>query len=122
MAARQVARLTTLLTLTTAQQSQATTIFTNDATAVSALTTSMKTARSALETAIQSGDTGAITTQATEIGSLTTQEVEDRANAQVAFYAILTPDQQTKYKQLAPGGPGGFGKPGGPDGPGGPPR
>jgi Spy/CpxP family protein refolding chaperone len=110
-----------LLTLTMAQQTQATTIFTNEATAVSALMASMKTARSTLETAIQSGDSSGITTQATEIGSLTTQEVEDRANAQVAFYAILTADQQTKYKQLAPGGPGGFGGPGGP-GPGGPPR
>jgi len=111
-----VARLTALLTLTTAQQTQATTIFTNEQTAVSALSTSMQTAQTALQTAIKSNDQTGIVTEATQIGALTTQQVEDSAKASAAFYAILTPDQQTKYNELHAvgiGGPGGLGGPGG---------
>ncbi|MFZ0593235.1 MAG: Spy/CpxP family protein refolding chaperone [Bryobacteraceae bacterium] len=119
MIANHVSRLTTLLTLTSAQQTQATTIFTNEQTAMSSIQTSMKAAHSALKTAIENNDTAGITAQATQIGTLTTQEIEGRAQAQAAFYALLTSDQQTKYKQLEAsgpmgrgfGGPGGFGRP-----------
>jgi Spy/CpxP family protein refolding chaperone len=111
--------------LTTAQQTEATTIFTTEQTALSALLTSMQTARTALQTAVQNNDLTGITTQATQIGSLTTQQVEAQGKAGAAFYAILTTDQQTKYGQLqsigigGPGGPGGFGGPdGGRGGPG----
>ena len=120
MAARQVARLTTLLTLTSDQQAQATTLFTAEATASTTLMASMRTARKALTTAIQSDNLDTIATEATAIGNLTAQETEGRAKAQAGFYAILTTDQQTKYKQLLAGGPGGFG--GGPGGPGGGPH
>lgn len=119
MIANHVSRLTTLLTLTSAQQTQATTIFTNEQSSMSSVQTSMKAARSALKTAVENNDTAGITAQATQIGTLTTQEIEGRAQAQAAFYAQLTPDQQTKYKQLEAagpmgrgfGGPGGFGRP-----------
>lgn len=114
--ANQVAHLTSLLSLTSAQQAQATTIFTDQQTATASVITAMKTARTALETAVESNDAATITAQATQIGSLTTQEVESRAKADAAFYAILTADQQTKYKQVGHGGPGGGG-PGGPRGP-----
>jgi Spy/CpxP family protein refolding chaperone len=113
-----VARLTTILNLTSAQQTQATTIFTTEQIALSGLRNGMQTAHATLQTAIQNNDAGSITTQATQIGTLTTQEVEARAAAQAAFYALLTADQQTKYKQLmsagpgGPGGPQGFGRPG----------
>ncbi len=119
MVSRQVSHLTTLLNLNTAQQTQATTIFTDAQTNMSGLFANMRTARTTLQTAIESNDVAAITTQAAQIGSLTTQEVESRAKADAAFYAILTADQQTKYKQLRAmghGGPEGFGRPG----PGGP--
>jgi Spy/CpxP family protein refolding chaperone len=108
-----VARLTTLLTLTTAQQTQATTIFTNEQAAVSALNTSMQSAQTALQTAIKSNDQNGIVTQATQIGALTTQQVEGSAKASAAFYAILTPDQQTKYNDLHAVGIGGPGLGGG---------
>ena len=68
-------------------------------------------AQTALQTAIKSNDLTGIMTQATQIGSLTTQQVEDRAKADAAFYAILTPDQQTKYNQLHDAGVGGRGGP-----------
>src|SRR5438270_480353 len=74
MIANRVARLTTLLTLTPAQQTQATTIFTNEQTAESSLLTSIRDARTALQTAIQKNDLTGINTQATQIGSLTTQQ------------------------------------------------
>jgi Spy/CpxP family protein refolding chaperone len=123
--ANRVARLTTLLTLTTTQQTQATTIFTNEQTALSGIPTSMQTARTALQTAVEKNDITGITTQATQIGSLTTQELEIQAKADAAFYAILTADQQTKYNQLqGPGlvGPGGGQRGFGGFGPGGGPR
>src|SRR5258708_39125696 len=54
MAQHQVERLTTLLSLTTAQASQATTIFTNAATAAAALQTTLSADRSSLQAAIRS--------------------------------------------------------------------
>jgi Spy/CpxP family protein refolding chaperone len=117
-----VARLTKLLDLSASQQTSATTIFTAEQTTLAALRTSMQTARTALESAVKTNDTNAIGTQATQIGTLTGEEVQARAIAAGAFYAILMADQQTKYDTLGPlgggpGGPGGFGGPG-PGGPG----
>src|SRR5258708_13125553 len=54
MAQHQVERLTTLLSLTTAQASQATTIFTNAATTAAALQTTLGTDRTSLQAAIKS--------------------------------------------------------------------
>jgi Spy/CpxP family protein refolding chaperone len=117
--ANQVARLTKLLDLTSAQQTQATTIFTTEQTALATYRTSVDTDRTALQTAIKSNDTATIGTESTQIGTLTGQEVLAQATASAAFYAILTADQQSKYDTLGPmmGGPdgrGGFGGPGGP--------
>jgi Spy/CpxP family protein refolding chaperone len=107
-----VQRLTALLTLTTAQQAQATTIYTTEQTALSSLNTTFETAQTALQTATKANDLTGIVTQATQIGNLTTQQVEDQAKAEAAFYAILTADQQTKYNQLHSLGLGGRGGPG----------
>ena len=91
-----VAHLTTLLDLTGAQQTQATSIFT----------------------------VAQITAAATQIGTLTMQQVVAQAKADAAFYLILTSDQQTKFAALkaaglgAPGpGPGPGQGQGGPQGP-----
>ncbi len=115
--ANRVSRLTTLLNLTAAQQSQATAIFTTQQTSLAANRTAMETARTALQTAVQNSQTSGITAAATTIGNLTTQQIEAQANADLAFFGILTADQQTKFKELQAGGFGGHG-PGGP-GPGG---
>jgi Spy/CpxP family protein refolding chaperone len=103
--ANRVARLTALLTLTPAQQTQATTIFTNEQSGLASISANMKTARTTLQADVEANNTAGIAAQASQIGNLTTQEVEATATANAAFYAILTPDQQTKYKTL--GGPGG---------------
>jgi Spy/CpxP family protein refolding chaperone len=118
MVARRVSRLQTLLNLTDAQAAQATTIFTNAATAESPLRTSLMTAHSALQDAIKANNTAVIDQQAATIGNLSGQITGIQAKADAAFYALLTPDQQTKYNQLGRGFgmPGRFGM-----GPGGPP-
>src|SRR5258708_2131062 len=70
VAAREVSFLTSLLTLSTGQAAQATTIFTAALTADAALETQITTARTALATAIKANATATITTQATAIGTL----------------------------------------------------
>jgi hypothetical protein len=128
VAANIVARLTTLLDLTSLQQATATTIFAADATSDQSFATQMQTAQSALETAITSNSNNGITAAANIIGTLTAQQVQADAAADAAFYATLTSAQQTKYTTLQPlgrglGGPPpvgpGAGGPGGPGGPGG---
>jgi Spy/CpxP family protein refolding chaperone len=113
MIANRIARLTTLLTLTTDQQTQATAIFTKEQAGESSLITSMQAARKSLQSAIQTNDAAGIATLATQIGALTTEQVADQARADAAFYAILTADQQAKYNELQSAGPGGPGGPGG---------
>jgi len=109
--ANRVARLTTLLMLTSAQQAEATTIFTTEQTAVASVASGMHTARTALQTAVQGNDSAGISIAAGTIGTLTTTEVTAQATANAAFWAILTPTQQTQYKTL--GGTGGYGGGGG---------
>jgi Spy/CpxP family protein refolding chaperone len=96
LAARQVSFLTHLLTLTTGQQTQATTIFTASITANQALDTQETAAQTALLAAIKANATATITTQATTLGNLEAQEIANTAKADAAFYALLTTDQKTK--------------------------
>jgi Spy/CpxP family protein refolding chaperone len=120
MVARRVAQLTTLLTLTSAQQESATTLFTAEETAQQATRTSIHQAQSTLKTAVEANDAATISTTATQIGVLTGQEIATRAQTEATFYASLTADQQAKYKQLHEGGGEGFGGRGGPGHGGGP--
>jgi Spy/CpxP family protein refolding chaperone len=114
--------LTTMLNLTTAQQTQATTIFTS-AEGQSTTFQTMKTAHDALQTAVKNNDSAAIDQAATTIGNLTAQMTAAHAKAEAAFMQILNADQQAKFSQLKHrGGPGMFGHGPGPGhaGPGGP--
>jgi len=111
MVADQLARLTDRLTLTAAQQAQATTIFTNAATAETAVRTNLQTAQTSLAAAVKTGDNASIDNLSSQIGSLTGQEINIQSKAQAAFYKILTADQQAKYTPgRGFGGPGGFGR------------
>ncbi len=110
---RRVEHLTTVLSLTSAQQQQATTIFTNAATADASVHSSMAAARQTLKTAVQANDAAGIEQAATTIGNLTAQTTVNQAKAEAAFFQILTPAQQTKLTQLesenhGPMGPGGW--------------
>jgi Spy/CpxP family protein refolding chaperone len=103
--------MSTVLTLTSAQQTQVRTILTNEATAESGFRTSMKAAHTNLKTAIQSNDTASIEQISTQIGNITAQSIASHAKAEAAIYQLLTPEQQTKAAQLpellgGPGGPG----------------
>ncbi len=100
IAQHRVTFLTTLLSLNSAQQQQATTIFTGAATTALSLHSQMKSARQSLSTAEQNNDTASITQLSSTIGGLVTQMTSTKANAKAAFYQILTPDQKSKLTQL----------------------
>jgi Spy/CpxP family protein refolding chaperone len=116
--ANKVARLTSLLTLTAAQQSQATIIFTNALDAITPLQTTISTDYTSLQAAVKSNASATIDQLASAIGTAQGQILSIQNKADAAFYAILTADQQTKLSQTSfLSGPGqGFGR-----GPGGPP-
>ena len=109
MAQRQVDHLTRILSLTSAQQAQALTIFTNAATAGASLHDSMKAAHDALSAAIIANNTGGIDQAAATIGGLSSQETSIRGKADAALYQILTATQQAEYSKMLSGGPGGPG-------------
>lgn len=94
IAANPVTRLTTLLDLTAAQVASATSIFTAAQTTVATVSTNLQTAQTALQTAVQAASASGVSTAAAQIGTLTTQQVLANANADLAFYAILTSTQQ----------------------------
>ncbi len=115
--ANQVNRLTQLLTLTSAQQAQATSIFTTVITAVTPLQATLQTDRTSLQTAVQSNATSTIDSLSASIGTLTGQIMDIQSKGDAAFYASLTTAQQTTLNSSGGfGGRGGFGP-----GPGGPP-
>ena len=106
MAQHRVQFLTNELSLTSQQQQQALTIFTTAATSQSSMHESMKTAHDSLQTAIKANDSNGIAQAANTIGNLTAQATVTQAKASAALYAILTPDQQTKFSQMESHGPG----------------
>ena len=118
--ANRVARLTTLLTLTTAQASQATTIFTNAQTAITPLQTGITGYRTSLQAAVKTNSTAIIDQLSASIGTATGQITAIQNKADAAFYALLTAAQQTTLTSAGGGFGGGFGSGrGGPGGSGG---
>ena len=107
MAQRQVQRLTQQLSLTSSQQTQATTIFTTEYTANQAVMASLQQARTSLAAAIKANNSGDIGTISSQIGTLEGQMTANQATASAQLYAILTADQQAKY-HVGGGGFGGF--------------
>ena len=100
IAQHEVQRYTTLLTLTSAQVEQATTIFTTEATGRQNSRASERAAHQAMEAAIKSNDTATIQSTATAMGQITGESMGAHALAQAQFYAILTADQKTKFGEL----------------------
>jgi len=115
MAQPRVQFLTRQLSLTDAQQQQATTIFTNSATAAATVRESLQTARQSLKDAVKANNTATIDQLASTIGGLDGQQTAIDAKADAAFYQILTADQKTKFDSAAGRGPG-FGPGPGPRG------
>lgn len=125
MVQHQVGFLTKRLSLTTQQQQQATTIFTEAASNGKTFHDQMKTAHQNLQAAVQKNDAAGIEQASNSIGNLMGQMTSTHAKADAAFYQTLTPDQKTKMDELKShhGGPGmmhhmhGHGGMGGPGGP-----
>ena len=93
--------ITNYFSLTAAQQTQAQTIFTAERQSSQSVMTQLKTQRQAVEAAIEAGQTAEqVTHLATAEGPLMAQEAGFNAAAQAQFWALLTPDQQTKLKAL----------------------
>jgi Spy/CpxP family protein refolding chaperone len=113
--------LTTVLSLTSAQQTQVKTVLTNATASGASTHSAMKAAHDALKTAIHSNDAASMEQASNTIGTMMAQEVLAHAKTEAAIYQVLTPEQQTKMTQLesmGPHGAHGFGGPGGPGGPG----
>jgi Spy/CpxP family protein refolding chaperone len=111
--------MTRQLSLTSQQQQQATTIFTEAASNSKSLRDQLRSAHENLHAAVQKNDTAAIEQISNSIGSLMAQETMAHAKAMAAFYQTLTPDQQSKLNQMhhGPGmgmGMRGHGRAGGP--------
>lgn len=109
--------LTKQLSLTTQQQQQATTIFTQAATNVKSTHEQMKALHQNLQTAVQKNDTAAIEQITNSIGAMMAQGMATHAKAEAAFFQTLTPEQQSKMTQLQSEhghGMHGHGGPGGP--------
>ena len=112
-----VNQLAAQLNLTDAQKASAITIFTTEYTAAQPVQTTLRTDRQSLAAAVKANETGTISSMSLAIGGLEGQLALINATAQAAFYAILTPAQQTLWDAVPhdrPGGPGGRGGPGGP--------
>lgn len=100
MIQHRVARLTQMLSLTSAQAAQATTIFTNAETAVTPIQTNIKTYRTSLETAVKGNQLATVDQLAAQIGTAEGQLLSIESKANAAFYAILTTEQQTKLSSM----------------------
>jgi Spy/CpxP family protein refolding chaperone len=111
MIQRRVAKMTALLALTPAQQTQVTSILTNAAQSRAGDRGSMKQVRAQMRTAIEANDSATIEQASNQIGNIAAQNAAARAKTAAAIYQILTPDQKAKAQQLADlFGPAGRGK------------
>lgn len=96
-----VAYLTTVLSLTSAQQEQAKTIFMNAANASSAVFANMKMERQSLSKAVSGNEPASSIAKISDaIGNDAGKLVANRAMASEQFRKILTAEQQTKLTQL----------------------
>jgi hypothetical protein len=98
--AKYVGFLTTLLSLTPGQEAEAARIFATASASHAEVKISLKTARQTLGQAVKDNDGGAISRASGVIGRLASELHSLGANAQAAFYQLLTGDQQAKFNQF----------------------
>lgn len=120
MVQRHVNFLTKHLGLSSTQQQQATTIYTNAMSGQKTMHDQMRVANQALQAAVTKGDNAGIEQAAGNIGNLTAQMTSAHAKADAQFFQTLNNDQQTKFTDMQRHGPGrlfGGRRFGGPTGP-----
>ena len=100
MVQHHVDHMTKALSLTTQQQQQATSIFTEAQNSSKSLHDQLRTAHENLHAAVQKNDAAAIEQISNTIGNLMAQQTATHAKAMAAFYQTLTPDQQSKLSQM----------------------
>ncbi len=98
--AKYIRFLTTLLSLTPNQQTEAASIFAKASATRAELKTTMKTARRTLGESVGNNDNGRIRQSSIAIGTLTAQRHSIGASANAAFFQLLTADQQAKLTQF----------------------
>ncbi len=98
--ARALEFLTDYLSLTSAQQTQAKSIFDAGRSAATPVVTDLKTVRGQMETAVKTNDTKTIDALSVQLGADAGQLAAIRLKGMAQFYAILTPDQQAKASKL----------------------
>ncbi len=89
-----------LLTLTSAQQQQATAIFTAASGSRASIKTGMQALYVTIGTAVKNNDTVGISQAAQSLSLLMAQNVQNGALANAAFFQLLTPTQQATLSQL----------------------
>jgi Spy/CpxP family protein refolding chaperone len=117
IATRHVKTLTTLLSLTSTQKQQATTIYTNAAKSEQTVIETQKAIHDNLRAAIKNNDTAGIDQVSNSVAQSTAELTSIRAKADAAFYQILTAEQQAKLSELESEHMGPWDGPGGPGGP-----
>ena len=98
--AKYIIFMTTLLSLTAAQQSETAKIFASASSSHAEVKKSVKGARQTLGEAVKNNDHDGINRVSNALGTLAAQHHSLGASAQAAFFQILTPDQQTKLNQF----------------------
>jgi hypothetical protein len=98
-----VNQLTILLSLDPVQKAGVSIYVTAEQKALTGMNTRMTSATASLTAAVESNDTVALTNAASQIGSLASQEALTQGTAESQIFALLTSDQQLKYKLLLSG-------------------
>jgi LTXXQ motif family protein len=98
--AKYITFLTAHLSLLPNQQEQTASLFAAASASEATLKVGMKSARLSLSESVRNNDLAGIGKNAAAIGSLVAQRHTIGANANAAFFQLLTSDQQAKLKQL----------------------
>lgn len=98
--AKYISFLTTLLTLSPGQQTEAAGIFSAAATSDAELKKTIKAHRQSLGAAVSGNDSASIARTSAAIGRVAASRHSIGAKANAAFLQILTADQQAKYSQF----------------------
>ncbi|MEQ1947986.1 MAG: hypothetical protein ABL995_12405 [Bryobacteraceae bacterium] len=114
--ARRVQMLTKMLSLTSSQQTQVTTLLANEAASLAVNAPTLQADRASLLDAIKTNNSGQIDVLAAKIANVEGQQNAIRAKTAASIYALLDATQKGTVGDKLRGIMGGMGGPGGPGG------